>query len=121
MTPIRTLVCIALCLIAPRVVYGGWDEAIAAYEREDFRTAYEHLLPLAQAGSTEAATWLGQMFRYGEGVERDERRAFRWFRRAAEDGHPVAQRFLGSLYPRRRHGTRSRASGALVRPRRRQR
>ncbi len=41
---------------------------------------------------------LGRMYYYGNGVDRDTLEAIRWYRMAAEHGHPVAQNLLGNRY-----------------------
>ena len=38
------------------------------------------------------------MYWNGEGVDQDRAEAVRWYRRAAEQGHPAAQYELGSAY-----------------------
>jgi TPR repeat protein len=42
--------------------------------------------------------YLGVAFRDGEGVEKDEKEAVRWFRKAAEQGYAMAQVELGKVY-----------------------
>jgi TPR repeat protein len=46
----------------------------------------------------EATTWLGVAYSGGRGVERDEARAIRYFREAADRGHAHAQFCLGNCY-----------------------
>lgn len=41
---------------------------------------------------------LGLRYQNGEGVEKDNRKAFEWFQKAAEQGHATAQNGLGVMY-----------------------
>jgi len=54
----------------------------------------------AIAGSAEEQWQYGLKYRYGRGVEKNYREAFRWFQSAALKGHATAQRDLGTLYRR---------------------
>ena len=40
---------------------------------------------------------LGLMYEQGVGVRRSDMESLKWFRKAAEQGHPEAQRILNSL------------------------
>ena len=61
-------------------------------------TTYERFLPLAVAGAPVIQNFLGYMFTYGEGVERDYEAAHYWFHLAAEEGDSRAQRNLGLFH-----------------------
>ncbi|WP_374728752.1 tetratricopeptide repeat protein, partial [Methylacidimicrobium cyclopophantes] len=45
-----------------------------------------------------AANHLGVLYRSGQGVPQDDRKAARWFRRAASAGERFGQLNLGDLY-----------------------
>ncbi|MEI8120428.1 MAG: tetratricopeptide repeat protein [bacterium] len=49
----------------------------------------------AEGGDAEAQYQLGLKFVNGQGVEKDEAEAVRWYRKAAEQGHSTCQYFLG--------------------------
>ena len=49
-------------------------------------------------GNRNAQTKLGTLYAFGEGIPRDRAEAVRWFRRAADQGHPLAQFYLGVAY-----------------------
>ena len=61
----------------------------------------ERLLAGAERGDSEAQRMLGDLFKRGDGVPRDETQALHLFRLAAEQGNPCAQTDLGVMY---RHG-----------------
>ena len=42
-------------------------------------------------------TNLGEMYEEGRGVDKDEKEAVRWYRKAAEKGDKEAQKRLGQL------------------------
>ena len=51
-----------------------------------------------ERGEGEAQCKLGGCYCYGEGVEKDEAEAVKWYRKAAEQGRSAAQCNLGSCY-----------------------
>ena len=59
---------------------------------------YYELLHNAQNGDTDAQYYLGRMYHEGNGVSQDYAQAVRWFRMAAEQGHPRGQNNLGIAY-----------------------
>jgi len=103
---IRRLVIAGLLLLtgnAAAQAGDGLSEADALIERGEFAAALETLLPFAYQGIAEAQYKVGVLFDYGEqaggqGVPQNPFEALKWYRKAAEQGHPRAQRNLGSLY-----------------------
>jgi hypothetical protein len=82
-------------------VVSGWagaQEALDAFTRQDYATAFRELQPLAQHGDAAAQSLLGFLYAHGYGVAQDYAQAAQWFRRAADQGHPRAQFYLGGLY-----------------------
>jgi len=68
------------------------EDAQAAYDRQDYTTAFELWKILAGQGDAEAEFNLGMMYDYGFGVKQDATQAVDWFRRAAVQGHVKAER-----------------------------
>ena len=89
-------VILACGLSAP--AWAGFDEGVVAYERGDYKTAYNELLPLAEQGDAAAQFYLGFMYETGQGVAQDDAEAVKWYRRAAEQGDADAQNNLGLMY-----------------------
>ncbi|MFN8922466.1 MAG: tetratricopeptide repeat protein [Sphingobacteriia bacterium] len=58
----------------------------------------EETQKMAQQRDAEAQFKLGEMYRYGEGVEQDWEKAAHWYRKAAEQGHAAAQFGLAGTY-----------------------
>lgn len=54
--------------------------------------------PMAEQGEKDAMLYLGFAYRTGQGVNRDDRAAFAWYKRAAEAGVPEAQIELSLMY-----------------------
>ena len=77
---------------------GQYEDAVAAYKRGDYETAYQLLKPLAQQGIPIAQYNLGVMYDNGKGVPQDYAEAMNWYRRAAEQGLADAQHNLGWVY-----------------------
>jgi TPR repeat protein len=84
-----------LCFVIVRTTGAGaamLEDAQAAYNRQDYRTASELWKILAQQGDAEAEFNLGMMYDYGFGMKKDSMQAVDWFRRAAVQGHVKAER-----------------------------
>ena len=64
----------------------------------EFVEAYTLLYPYAQSGNADAEELIGIMYALGLGVERDDERAFEWYLRSAQKGHPGAQSGVGWYY-----------------------
>ena len=79
-------------------VWAGYDEAVAAYEEDDYATAIREYRLLAKDGVVGAYTSLGYMYALGEGVDSDMAEAAMWFHKAAEAGSTAAQLTLGVLH-----------------------
>ncbi|TFG58549.1 MAG: sel1 repeat family protein, partial [Deltaproteobacteria bacterium] len=77
---------------------GQYEDAVTAYKRGDYETAYRLLKPLAQQGIPIAQYNLGVMYDNGKGVPQDYAEAMNWYRRAAEQGLADAQHNLGWVY-----------------------
>ncbi|MEM7711790.1 MAG: tetratricopeptide repeat protein [Pseudomonadota bacterium] len=74
------------------------EDARDLMEAGRFEDAREALWPAARSGNAEAEELIGVMYALGLGVEKDERRAFEWYLRAAMKGHPGAQSGVGWYY-----------------------
>lgn len=64
----------------------------AAWEAGDYEAAYRFYLEAAEAGDEDAMYNLGQMYMAGEWVDVDLDQALSWWKRAAAEGHLMAQR-----------------------------
>ena len=86
------------CLCMVSVARADIEKARDLMEQSQFKTAYQLLLPAAQAGNADAEELIGVMYALGLGVERDDRRAFEWYLRSSMKGHPGAQSGVGWYY-----------------------
>jgi hypothetical protein len=80
------------------IACAGWSEATSAYEKGDYVTASKELKPLAEEGDPGAQYNLGLMCRDGQGVQKDDFEAVKWFRKAADQGFAQAQYSLALMY-----------------------
>lgn len=64
------------------------------YYAKDYGRALDFFNISAECGYAEAQCHLGYMYRWGDGVDRDDEEAKKWFRRAAEQGNIQAQETL---------------------------
>ena len=65
--------------IAVTAFGGQFEDAVSAYKRGDYATAYRLWKPLAKQGETQAQYNLGVMFGDGRGVSQDNILAHMWF------------------------------------------
>ncbi len=79
-------------------VEAALSRARTAFDAGDIGGAFDIWHALAHQGVARAQANLGGLFATGNGVERDDDEAARWFRIAAEAGDSVAQQNLALLY-----------------------
>jgi hypothetical protein len=71
------------------------------FDRSDYGSALQTLLPKARAGDPVAQTYVGEIYEKGLGLASpDYASAAEWYRKAANNDHAPAQISLGSLYER---------------------
>lgn len=75
-----------------------FEQAISAAQSGDYATAFIGFKKLAEQGNASAQFNLGNMYRQGHGVIKDDQLAEAWYTRAAELGNANAQGILGLMY-----------------------
>ena len=76
----------------------GLQTGLDANESSDDTIALREWTALAEQGNLAAQVRLGDIYRYGRGVQRNYRTAVKWYTQAAEQGCTVAQFGLGNMY-----------------------
>lgn len=71
---------------------------LAAYDKQDYATAFKEWKPIAEAGDAQVQLNLGLLYYDGKGVPQSYSDAVLWFRRAADQGQAKAQLNLGAMY-----------------------
>jgi TPR repeat protein len=87
-----------ICLTGGEPARADFAAGIEAYSQGDYRAALDEWLPYAAENDSRALFNLGQMYRLGQGVDKDMAIAEQYYRRAARQGHPAARGNLGSIY-----------------------
>lgn len=72
-------------------VAGQYEDAQSAYRAGDHATAFGLLKPLAERGHAGAQLDLAVMYANGDGVDRNDVEAFKWFSIAAAAGKHAAR------------------------------
>lgn len=75
-----------------------FDDGMDSYKRGDYARAIEAWRPLAERGDTLVQTNLGVLYGKGQGVEKNDKMAAHWFKKAADQGFDIAQFNLGVRY-----------------------
>jgi TPR repeat protein len=89
------------------------DDALAAYAEGDYVRARTLLEPRANAGDPTAQLLLGDLYKNGRGVTKDEKVAFAWTRTAADQGDARGQAALAAML-QAGSGTPRDDAGALI-------
>ena len=74
------------------------DLGIAYFAQKDYRDEVKCFLVAAKQGFANAQRFLGNCYKEGWGVEKNEAEAVEWFSKAAEQGQPHAEFSLGVAY-----------------------
>ena len=67
------------------------NEAMVAHKHGDTATAVRDLLAHAEEGDVSAQVYVGELYKVGNGVDKDLRETMKWYARAAEQGSVDAQ------------------------------
>ena len=87
-----TSICLLFWACTSFALVTQYQEAVNAYKRKDYETAYQLILPLAKKGFSKAQYSLGVMYEKGKGVNKDSEKAKKWFQFAANQGLAKAQK-----------------------------
>jgi TPR repeat protein len=91
-------VAILVLSMVTSVLAGPFEDALAAYNRQDYARAVQLLRPIAESGNVRAQFLLGFMYEGGMGVPEDDTEAAKWYRRAADTGDDYAQYHMGVMH-----------------------
>src|SRR2546430_2770568 len=62
---------LASCFVAP-FAFSDFEAGWRAYQQDDYPKALSEWQPLAEKGDAHAQAWLGDMYRLGQGVPKDD-------------------------------------------------
>jgi TPR repeat protein len=97
-TSLLTGVLVAVLLSASSAFAGAFEDAVAAYNQQDYATALRLFQSLAEQGDAKAQIRLASMYGNGDGVPKDAAEGVKWLRKAAEQGDALGQTVLGIDY-----------------------
>jgi uncharacterized protein len=89
---------IMLVAMVGAAIAGSFEDASAAYNSQDYATAYRLFRSLADAGNVYAQGAVGVMYAKGEGVPQNDAEAVTWYRLAADRGNAASQLALARMY-----------------------
>ena len=75
----------------------GLPDAIKAFDKAEYETAYPEMMALAGEGNPEAAYYMGKMYHDGLGVEADINKALQYFEQADKGYYSAATVQLGKM------------------------
>ncbi len=91
MSAVVRLLGVAVLLVAGVPAGADFQAGVAAYERGDYKAAYEEWLPVALSDDAEAQYSIGVLHYFGKGFPKDFYMAQLWFRKAVAQGHAESQ------------------------------
>lgn len=94
---IRIIVGAALLLASGAASATPYEDALAAHDRGDHAKAFSIMKPLAEGGDVAAEFNIGLAYANALGVERNDRLAVEWLRKAANAGYHQAEVVLGLM------------------------
>ncbi len=69
-----------------------------ALTNNDYDEALKQFDPLANAGNSEAQSYLGSLYYVGKGVTKNLTEAYNWYKKSADQGNEDAQYSIGNMY-----------------------
>lgn len=72
--------------------------SLRALKNKAYRAEFDTILPTAESGDAGAQNRVGEMYEFGQGVNRDIDQAFGWYRKSADQGNVTAWHNLGRCY-----------------------
>ncbi|ORZ20807.1 hypothetical protein BCR42DRAFT_370755 [Absidia repens] len=75
-----------------------YEEGIEGTCTPDLKLAFDHYLLAAKTGDTDAEFQVALMLSNGQGIPRDRKSAFHWYKKAADKNHKTALYSLGLFY-----------------------
>ncbi len=75
-----------------------YKNARMAFLFGQYKVAYKIWLPLAEEGYADAQATIGWMYHADKGVKKNLNQAYYWYRKAAKQGHVIAQNNVGVFY-----------------------
>ena len=94
-----TFLSIVLSIISPLALCAGLlDAGIQAYNQQDYKAAYEQLLPFAEQGDAQAQYYVGSMLVDGMGVSADPVKGVGLLEQAVSKNNYRAAMTLGKMY-----------------------
>lgn len=72
--------------------------ALRAIKNEAYKTEFDQTLPQAKADSAVAQNRIGEMYEFGQGVERNLSESYKWFNLAAQQGYVAGIHNLARAY-----------------------
>jgi len=75
-----------------------FQKGLVAYDAGKYEEAFSEWMESAEAGDLAAQRNVGQLYRWGRGVEKSSEKAFYWYKKAADKGFSEAEYSLALMY-----------------------
>ena len=97
---VPVLLSLAACATPPDTARfkADFDKGLRAYEAGDYQKARTYWQPLADNYDLAALRNLGHLYRQGQGVAKNPKKALSYYKKAAQLGHAPSQTNLAQMY-----------------------
>ena len=85
---ISTVLLLQLLFVLP--VGASLGKGLEALKRYDFKTVIKEWKPLAEKGNSDVQSVIAVLYHTGQGVKQNYKKAFYWYKKAAESGNVAA-------------------------------
>lgn len=95
----RTIIFLTL-IISVFLMYAddSYEQACKYYQNKEYDKAMPILERLAKQGNVDAQCYLGSSYEFGKGVEQDDSKAIKWYKKAAKKNKDYALEHLAKYY-----------------------
>ena len=87
-----------IVLALPVSAHADFSAGLRAYRDGAYASAFQSWKVLAEKGDAKAQFNLGLMYKQGNGIKQDLKKALKWYRKSAINGYPRAQYALALRY-----------------------
>ena len=96
MTRLALALLLMLSLVSTPITAQDFNRGLAAIQAGDYATGFQELRPLAKAGHSSSQYMLGLAYDQGVGIPKDNQKAMKWFKLAAQQDYAYAQFTTGN-------------------------
>jgi TPR repeat protein len=95
---VKKILFVLILIVSCSVHANDWEDARAAFEKKDYKTALAKFKSAAEGGNVDALFMVGALYQEGKGTTQNYKEAARWYGLGAAQGDADSMVNLGRLY-----------------------